>query len=127
MNAIRGLVVGARARAGLSQQALADRAGTAQSVVARIETGQNSPNLETLTKLVAAAGFELALELKPRPRSDPVVEAYKSGIDTTLLQEQLRKTPEQRVQDLTALLRLAEEARNAGAELHRAKNKKRAR
>lgn len=46
----------ARTRAGLSQRALARKAGTAQSVIARIERGQTSPTWETLERLLAAAG-----------------------------------------------------------------------
>lgn len=45
---------------------------------------------------------------------DPVVEAYKRYVDRTLLRENLRKTPEERVRALMALQRLAEEARRAG-------------
>jgi transcriptional regulator with XRE-family HTH domain len=57
----------ARKRAGLSQRALARRARTAQSVVARIESGDTNPSYETLLHLVQAAGFELHTELTPRP------------------------------------------------------------
>ena len=46
----------ARTRAGLSQRALARKAGTAQSVIARIERGQTSPTWETLERLLTAAG-----------------------------------------------------------------------
>lgn len=46
----------ARTRAGLSQRALAKRAGTAQSVVARIERGQTNPTWATLERLLNAAG-----------------------------------------------------------------------
>ncbi|HEV8410853.1 MAG TPA: helix-turn-helix transcriptional regulator [Gemmatimonadaceae bacterium] len=61
------LLVRARTMAGLSQRELATRAATAQSVVARIEGGQTTPGVETLDRLLAAAGFELrrTLELKP--------------------------------------------------------------
>jgi hypothetical protein len=42
---------------------------------------------------------------------DPVIEAYKGGVDRTLIEEQLRRTPEERmrrVEDLQhALLELA--------------------
>ncbi len=42
---------------------------------------------------------------------DPVVEAYKAGIDQTLVEEQLRRTPEERmrrIEDLQhSLLELA--------------------
>jgi hypothetical protein len=46
--------------------------------------------------------------------SDPVVAAYKRHIDRTLLRENLRKTPEERVLALMALQRLVEEAQRAG-------------
>lgn len=61
------LVRSARARAGLSQRELARRVHTAQSVVARIELGQTSPTWETLTRLLAAAGFDLETGLAVRP------------------------------------------------------------
>jgi hypothetical protein len=48
---------------------------------------------------------------------DPVIEAYKRDVDRTLLRENLRKSPEQRVRDLMRLQRLAEEARSAGQRL----------
>ena len=60
------LLRAARTRAGLSQRALARRARTAQSVVARIESGDTSPSFDTLLRLVHAAGFELGTELLPR-------------------------------------------------------------
>lgn len=109
----------ARTRSGLSQQALAKRAQTAQSVVARIENGQNIPNLATLVRLLAAAGFELSLELKPGSAADDSVNAYKTGIDRTLLRENLKKSVESRMKSLAALARLADEARNAGRALLR--------
>jgi hypothetical protein len=48
---------------------------------------------------------------------DAVVEWYKRDIDRTLLRENLRKTPEERVRALMALQRFAEEARAAGRAL----------
>lgn len=51
----------------------------------------------------------------PRPslllRTDPVVEAEKVHIDRTLLRENLRHTPAERVANLIAHQRLAAEAR----------------
>ena len=48
---------------------------------------------------------------------DPVIELYKKGIDETLLVEQLRRTPEERmrrIEDLQhALLELAAAGRQA--------------
>ena len=103
----------ARTRASLSQRALAARAKTTQAVVARIESGDAMPSVETLRRLLQAAGFDLNLELLPHPAPDPVVEAYKRDVDRTLLIEQLRKTPEARMQSLVAMARLATEMRRA--------------
>jgi hypothetical protein len=48
--------------------------------------------------------------------SDPVIEAYKADIDRTLIRERLERTPAQRVEDLVALLRFAQELARAGAD-----------
>lgn len=60
----------ARARAKLSQRRLAERAGTAQSEIARIETGRQEPGYATLERLVRAAGFDLKIELVPHDNHD---------------------------------------------------------
>jgi hypothetical protein len=53
--------------------------------------------------------------------SDPVVEAYKAGVDRTLIRERLARTPAERVEDLVALARFADELRQAGAAARRAR------
>ena len=45
---------------------------------------------------------------------DPVIEAYKKDVDRTLLRENLRRSVAERLANLQALQRLAEEARKAG-------------
>lgn len=45
---------------------------------------------------------------------DPVVEAYKKDIDRTLLRENLRLSPEERLRRLIAFLRFSAELRRAG-------------
>lgn len=55
----------ARNGAGLSQRGLAVRAGTCQSVVARIEGGLVSPTWGTLERLLAAAGQDLVTRAEP--------------------------------------------------------------
>jgi transcriptional regulator with XRE-family HTH domain len=62
------LLIEARRRAGLTQRDLARRARTAQSVVARIESGTASPSWQTLERLLRAAGFALSATLTPRLR-----------------------------------------------------------
>jgi len=60
----------ARTRAALTQRRLAELSGTAQSVVARIESGAVSPGVQTLTDLLAAAGFELEMTARPAVAQD---------------------------------------------------------
>jgi len=45
---------------------------------------------------------------------DPVIEAYKRDIDRTLLRENLKLTPEERLRKLQELKRFATEPRRAG-------------
>jgi transcriptional regulator with XRE-family HTH domain len=95
----------ARRRANLTQRELARRAGTAQSVVARIEQGQTDPGSATLARLLAAAGFELAVNLAPLPVSD-----------THMLEDVpriLALTPEQRLLEVRNVSRFAAAARLA--------------
>ena len=47
-------------------------------------------------------------------KADPVIEAYKRDVDRTLLRQNLRRSVTERVENLIALQRLAEEARRAG-------------
>lgn len=81
----------ARERAGLTQRGLAKRAGTAQSVVARIEGGQTSPSLSTLTQLLAAAGFELRADLEVRAVLDPGALADVERILSLSAEERLNE------------------------------------
>jgi hypothetical protein len=50
---------------------------------------------------------------------DEVIRQYQRHIDRTLLRENLRLTPEQRVRKLIELAKLAHEARRAGKALRR--------
>jgi hypothetical protein len=45
---------------------------------------------------------------------DPVIEAYKAHVDRSLIREQLRRTVDERVQNMIAALRFAESLRRAG-------------
>jgi transcriptional regulator with XRE-family HTH domain len=51
-----------RTRHRLDQRTLARRAGTSQVQISRIETGQTSPTVETLARLLAAMGERLVLD-----------------------------------------------------------------
>jgi len=50
----------ARFRAGLTQQELADKAGTTQTTVARIERDAVEPEVTTVRKLAAALGVTIS-------------------------------------------------------------------
>jgi len=47
-------LITARARAGLTQSEVAERMGTTQSVVARLESGAQMPSVKTLLKFAKA-------------------------------------------------------------------------
>jgi len=57
------LLTQARRSAGLSQRALAARAGVAQQEITRYERGRVTPSLERLRALIAACGLELTFAL----------------------------------------------------------------
>jgi hypothetical protein len=48
---------------------------------------------------------------------DPVIEAYKKDVDLTLIQENLKKSHEERVLALEAMLEVVYEVRRAGKAL----------
>jgi hypothetical protein len=50
---------------------------------------------------------------------DPIVEVYKRDVDRTLIRENLRRTPEERIRRLENLQEFAAELRRAGAALRR--------
>ena len=53
----------ARLRAGLSQAELAERMGTSQSSIARLESGQTLPSTKTLLRFAEATGSKVQLRL----------------------------------------------------------------
>lgn len=69
MNAAQ-LLRSARRRAGLSTRELARRAGTSHATVSAYETGRKSPSIDTLDRLLRAAGFVLEGDLVPAPAAD---------------------------------------------------------
>jgi ribosome-binding protein aMBF1 (putative translation factor) len=61
--AIASELIRARARAGLSQAELAERMGTSQSAIARLESGQTLPSTKTLIRFAEATGSKVELRL----------------------------------------------------------------
>jgi DNA-binding XRE family transcriptional regulator len=57
----------ARAKAGLTQDAVAERMGTTKSAVSRLEAaGKHAPSLVTLKKYARAVGCDLQVKLVPQ-------------------------------------------------------------
>ena len=50
----------------------------------------------------------------PHLQADPVIDAFKIGVDRTLIEAQLRRSIDERVQTMMAALELAEALRKAG-------------
>lgn len=65
---------------------------------------------------VGGRDYDLRMSANERqaPAVDPVIEAYKKDVDRTLIREQLRRSPDERVQRMIGALRLAEALRRAG-------------
>ena len=68
------LIREARERANLTRAELARRARTSPSAVARYETGQSCPKIETARRCVDACGFDLRVELVEPRRADAVTD-----------------------------------------------------
>ena len=92
----------ARELAGLTQRQLANKARTAQSVVARIELGETSPSWSTLARLLKAAGFSLSARL------------HRTSVDPQLLDDVpriLALSPEERLREVAEVSRFLSAAR----------------
>lgn len=77
-----------RERHGVSQKRLAMRASTTQSAISRIERDRVSPSVETLRELLYLLGEDLELGASWRD----------SGIDVTLTDQALRRSPTERLE-----------------------------
>jgi DNA-binding XRE family transcriptional regulator len=61
---VAGQMLKARAKAGLTQDAVAERMGTTKSAVSRLESaGKHAPSLATLARYAQAVGCQLQVKL----------------------------------------------------------------
>jgi|SRR5579884_1734427 len=67
----------ARLKAGLSQRELAERASVPTTMISAYERDRRQPTIETLRKLLRAAGFELRMQLEPYDPHDDVLDAIE--------------------------------------------------
>jgi transcriptional regulator with XRE-family HTH domain len=105
MSASAALLKDARTRAGLTQAGLACRLGVSQAAVAKLERPNGNVTVATLEGALRAAGRQLVLS----------TEQLKRGIDETLVFEQLRLSPEQRLAQLERMYEWGRELTLAGA------------
>ena len=92
------LVREARKRVGLTQRELAERAGTTQSAIARIETGRSTPSFDTVLRLVRLCGLDLDVMLVERDDSDWLqAERLRAMSVAERLQQHARRAAAMRV------------------------------
>ena len=67
---VAGQMLKARSRAGLTQDAVAERMGTTKSAISRLESaGKHAPSLATLKRYASAVGCDLQVKLVPHKAS----------------------------------------------------------
>ncbi len=71
------LITTARCRAGLSKRELARRAKTSPAAIVTYEQGTRDPSVETLNRILNAAGSPASVRLGTRSRPDPAVAARR--------------------------------------------------
>ena len=109
----------ARLRAGLTQDAVARRAGVSQSVVSAYEKGRREPTLPTLRRLVDATGTRLEIDLsapvstleRVRARRDELIgELGRLGVTNIRVFGSVARGDDTADSDVDLLVHLAPEA-----------------
>ena len=59
-------LIAARSRAGLTQSDVAQRMGTTQSVIARLEGGKGVPSMRTVQRYAQAVGGRAVVRIEPQ-------------------------------------------------------------
>jgi transcriptional regulator with XRE-family HTH domain len=100
--AVRGLTIGAliksiRVQLGMSQKALAKRAGVPQSTISRIEQEERDANLSTLNKILGAISCNLV-----------IVPLLQHSVDA-IRRKQARKMAEKQVRYLKGTMNLEDQ------------------
>jgi transcriptional regulator with XRE-family HTH domain len=105
MSDAASLIKRARLEARLSQTQLAQRLGVSQTAVAKLERPGSNPTVETLDGALRATGRQLELGARQ----------WKPSVDETLIAQQLRMSPEQRLAQLESMYEWGRELAQAGA------------
>jgi transcriptional regulator with XRE-family HTH domain len=86
------LIREARSRHGVSQETLARRARTTQKQISRIEGGEVSPSVSTLSRLLAAVGERLELRAVPGPRDNRSDDELRADFTELTASERIAQT-----------------------------------
>lgn len=69
----------ARLKAGITQRELAERAGVPATMISAYERDRRQPTVETLLRLLRAAGFDLRMRLEPYDPHDEVLASLETA------------------------------------------------
>ena len=86
------LIREARSRHGISQETLARRARTTQKQISRIEGGEVSPSVSTLSRLLAAMGERLEMRAVPGPRDNRSDDELRADFEELTSSERIAQT-----------------------------------
>lgn len=86
------LIREARSRHGISQETLARRARTTQKQISRIERGDVSPSVSTVSRLLAAMGERLELRAVAGPRDNRSDDELRADFRDLTASERIAQT-----------------------------------
>lgn len=69
--ALAEALIEARAQAHMTQEQVAEKMGTTQAVIARLESGRVMPSTRTLKRFAEATGTRLSISFKPAQGGEP--------------------------------------------------------
>jgi len=87
------LIRESRRAASLTQEQLARRLGTTQSVIARLERADSNPTVDTVDRALRAAGRRLHLASEP----------FRASVDESLIRRHLALSPVERIARLESM------------------------
>ena len=90
----RHLIRMARRHAGLTQTELAERAATSQAAISAYESGRRSPSVDTLCRILTAAGFEVRMRLAQPDTHTAALTAAEALLPAEQLAEQRNRDRE---------------------------------
>ena len=88
--AVANRVIGYRTQRGLSQSELAEQLGMKQPQIARLESAEHNPTIDTLIKLVNALDIEFVIDIHPANKAAKLVNKRAqttAAVSTTTVED----------------------------------------